>query len=567
MPKYNLLNKMLPGLESEAKTVYNKKALEALRMQADEEARLAEQLAAFDNAGLSNTALKDQLAGLDVSKLPKTNETGFQLVGSPQEKGFVLGESGPISRVPALIPEKNLPVASKSGVPSVIDVEPINVSTLDENKLAEAVNPEAKKFWDMKMKLAAAGAGGAGLAAGLSGDNNAPAMAAAAPQIDKQQEAIAPSPEAPKEKDAVEEFYKAQLASNFIDKSKPFELDLGDDKIREAERLAQAQQARNDAVLVNQIGRSGDIIGAALAGGKPIAQEAFNANIAEADNTVKQLQARIQAEKDNPDSPKSRAYRQMMEKMGYKIKGTASASDLERIFPQITNLYQADEARKSKREMAQLALAQKAEDKKTKADAKKEEFTQSFRKELTTGPMKDLFNAYQKSDLAVKRIQNAMQDPSGYKDLGNLYGYLKSLDSDSAVREGELALGLKQGSIPERLKAKFKSYITGEMVSPEQRKQMEAVIVGYANQNREAYLNAIKPILEQAQRIGVDPREIDRTISETPYNLTPKKQKTVQGQAPSAPKAISPNTQQLIQSRSDDENRQRLLQLKQKYNR
>lgn len=552
--KEALFKKMFPSLDTKAKPVYNKKELDALRSQADEEAKLAEELAAFDivadKTGLENSSLRQQLAQLDTSSFPKTNETGFQLVGSPQDKGFILGEAGPITRVPAVIPGKNLPITSKAGVPSIIDVEPISVK-IDQASLADNMTPEAKKFWDMKMKLAAAGAGGLGLAAGLSsGDGENSSQGQALSSIDPNNKLPAPTQsniEPVKEKDAVEEFYKSQVASTNVDKSKPFELDLGNNSLREAERLAEAQQARNESVLVNQIGRSGDIIGAALAGGKPMAQDAFNANIAEADNTVKQLQARIQAEKDDPDSPKSRAYKQLMGKMGYNIKGTASASDLERIFPQITNLYQADEARKSKREMAQLALAQKTEDKKAKADLKKEEFTQSFRKELTSGSMKDLFGAYQKSDLAVKRITDAVQNPSGYKDLGNLYGYLKSLDDQSAVREGELALGLKQGSIPQRLQGKFKQYLTGEMVSPEQRRQMGEVIIGYANQNREAYLNAIKPVIEQANRIGVDPREIDRTISSEPYKIPSVKQRSSPANQPSsfAPRSgLSPEQRQ-----------------------
>ena len=453
----------------------NKSSFELLKRQAAKEAAMAEELAARDAAAFENKALKEGLSDIDVASLPDQNkiqteaERGFQLVGEPQSKDFTLGESGPISRVPAVIPEKNLPIVSKSGVPSVIDVEPINVSTLDEGKVISDID----KLGTWKKQLAGLGALGVGAAMYASGNGNdgtskASAPAPVAAPTPTSAPAVAPPTPVTEEKDPVTEFYKAQMVQNAP--TKPFELNLGEDNIHAAERIKAAQENARNAELVNQLGRSAELIGTSLGGTKPIAQDLFKGNIEEARGLVGQVKEQIQAEKDDPNSPRSKAYRQLMGKMNINIKGTASASDLEKIFPQVANLYSAEEARKSRRETAQFGLASRMsqqQDIALEKDRQKLGEVTNFNKQAR-GNAAQIANLVQQGDRLQTLVDQIPKTRSGVPDLSKVTPIQKeelirtfdTLLAGKSTVSGQQELMKSANSIYNEA-AKFRQYLSG----------------------------------------------------------------------------------------------------------
>jgi hypothetical protein len=73
-----------------------------------------------------------------------------------------------------------------------------------------------------------------------------------------------------------------------------------------------------------------------------------------------------------------------------------------------------------------------------------------------------------------KRLQTVIasaQKPDAAGDISMLYSYMKMLDPNSAVREGELAIASQAGSIPQNIVGAYNKAVNGERMSPEIRQQ------------------------------------------------------------------------------------------------
>jgi len=321
-------------------------------------------------------------------------------------------------------------------------------------------------------------------------------------------------------------------------------LDVGESKLGSVSGLEAAQARRNNIQLTQNLSEAADLLGSGISGRKPLPKGTFDLS-KQADQQVSDFLAKVDEQKNDPDSPVSKAFREYLNKFNINVKGDFTAAIGEKLMPTILKAFEADESNKLKAFISkenlkdrQNDLLLKLEEKKEAAAEKKknkeEDFKHDMRKELIQGPGKDLYNAYVKSSLSIQRLEDAITNPSGYKDLGNIYNYLKALDSDSAVREGELALGISVGSIPQKLHASFVKFLTGEMLDPSQRKQMLDVVKNYHGQNKDAYESYIAPAVAQGRRLGYDMNEIVRPLgnkvekptTEKPTNT--KKVKTIQ---------------------------------------
>ena len=65
------------------------------------------------------------------------------------------------------------------------------------------------------------------------------------------------------------------------------------------------------------------------------------------------------------------------------------------------------------------------------------------------------------------KVLTSAKDPSGAGDISLLFAYMKMLDPNSVVREGEFATAQNAGSVPESLIARYNKVRTGELLSDE----------------------------------------------------------------------------------------------------
>ena len=129
-----------------------------------------------------------------------------------------------------------------------------------------------------------------------------------------------------------------------------------------------------------------------------------------------------------------------------------------------------------------------------------------LRKEFTTAS-KDFSEAL----LGLEKVQNAAmtKSPSGATDIALVFGYMKVLDPNSVVREGEFATAANAGGISERIRATYNRLVSGggEILTPDLRRQFIS-----------AARTQFQPYLSQQQS-----RETDYVDLTEAYNLDPTK--------------------------------------------
>lgn len=221
------------------------------------------------------------------------------------------------------------------------------------------------------------------------------------------------------------------IASLKPERSKPTELDFGTESVGSQDKLRAAQEAEATSVLGNQLGKAAELIGSSISGTKPIAQSAFDQNIAMAGQGKKNYLEQIDQEKNDPNSPISKGLRQFAEKYGIKVKGDFTASNAEKILPYIFKSYEMEEARKAKKENTALLLQAKKEAADIKAGAKEEkptpgqaaldkDFAKTYNDWNTNG--KGLF------EKNLARLENAKDElKKSYLTTGRVIGRLPDL--------------------------------------------------------------------------------------------------------------------------------------------
>lgn len=81
---------------------------------------------------------------------------------------------------------------------------------------------------------------------------------------------------------------------------------------------------------------------------------------------------------------------------------------------------------------------------------------------------------YLAASLGLEKVERAASDPSAAGDLALIFGYMKTLDPTSAVKETEFANAENAKGVPDWLRSKWNKARTGERLTPEQRKEFIA---------------------------------------------------------------------------------------------
>lgn len=286
------------------------------------------------------------------------------------------------------------------------------------------------------------------------------------------------------------------------------------------ERLKEALQRSRDATLVSQMGQAGAAMAAQMSGTRNLFEPTFQEQLKKAAAIPDEYLKEVQFEKEDPNSPMSQGYRNLARSMGFNIQGTASAADLERLMPQLANIYNQEQAQESRAQMAkenresrlaelQMRLAAAVDMKKSAKDDKQDRFVQSLRKEATAGSLGKMFNNYNTALRMGNALEQFAKDPGAYKDYATLMGGLKALQGDdSVVREAEVRLGMSATSLGNKIQNWTDRMISGKSLQPEQRAEMVQAVKILSETARKQYADAVQPILKQAQESGIDPNLI-----------------------------------------------------------
>lgn len=117
---------------------------------------------------------------------------------------------------------------------------------------------------------------------------------------------------------------------------------------------------------------------------------------------------------------------------------------------------------------AQFEQTRRTNEENKKSDLTKAKFTQEREFYNDFSKQTEQYSAVRD---AVQNMQTAAQDDSGAGDIQMIFAFMKAQDPGSTVREGEFATAEQAGGVPARVVNLYNKLLTGERLTPEQRKQ------------------------------------------------------------------------------------------------
>ena len=106
---------------------------------------------------------------------------------------------------------------------------------------------------------------------------------------------------------------------------------------------------------------------------------------------------------------------------------------------------------------------------------------------------------------AYESMMQAAADPSAKGDLTMVYSFIKALDPESVVREGEIALVNSNRSIPDQIKGYAQKLATGKNLLPEERQDLIKQAQTLTQTDYKRSRNDVKAYRDNAGRLGLDP--------------------------------------------------------------
>lgn len=485
---------------------------------ADDAIRAARQ--ADVEAALSNPI--EQLPYKNLSNKSAQESAGV-LAGAPNNQGLL-----PYEQLP--VPSKGLGM-TKNVTPEVMSPEfPVAPRPQQSLALDAPIDVTPKQGLSTFQKMLLAG-GGAGLAGGamyaanqgselpppvaaipprgqpidisMSGDGQAPVLTKAQGKAPAQLSVpVQGMPDMPEQPTSVEDFAKPTFDSEGFTNNT-------------VAGLQDAQRQAAGGRFVNELGRAAELVGTSIAGTKPIAQEIFTQQAKDSDNVVKSFEERAEKEKADPKSAISQQFRDFMGTLGVTVPTNMSAEAAAKVMPyayqkfaakeaQIARSAEAEENRKLRETLSNNALAGRQAAASEKAATNLSDKQNKFAQTIAPKVQNKQYEKFAKLEQARLNIEHAVNNPNPQSDSALIYDFIKSLDPDSAVREGEISFVGTARSIPTKTKALVNKMFKGELLTGDERKN----ILDFATQStlnqKKAWEISAKPYINQAEKMGVD---------------------------------------------------------------
>ncbi len=265
-------------------------------------------------------------------------------------------------------------------------------------------------------------------------------------------------------------------------------------------------------------------------------------------------------EKENdPNSELSKSFREFKNKyyesMGstVRVKDGLSFADLSKttgaLDQSIMTAYLAKERSQDRAFQRELSSADKA----NKSSESKAKFANTIAEQ-----MKDVVKVKENSNALKKALESAQKNPSGFRDISVIYKFVKALDSDSAVKEGEV--DLLRAAIPafENIKNQVEGQFKGDIskLSPKARAAMLQIANEYVAAADSAYDRKLSTKKAIAEDLGIPQKYYDQFYSEKSQASAPKSDATVTSKFPMTVKkgnqqATVSNEQELKEATSE----------------
>lgn len=291
------------------------------------------------------------------------------------------------------------------------------------------------------------------------------------------------------------------------------------------EALKKAKEERAISRLAQSGNKLGSAIGGLISGQKAanVDDESYKAEQEEAFEPVKELQSKIQLQDTDPNSAKSKAYRDYLKKIGFPVSENASYATLKGLLPEASRHFDRQFEREFKQQenaLRRAELGQRKEEVKSEKDnVEKDKFIERSSKNLANESKE-----FKKIETASRLAQNI--DPkNAVGQITGLYTFISSLDPGSVVREGEISLATSAGGLSGKLE-KVLSQLTSnpKLINEKTINDIKKEIARLSREHTKTYELTREKYFKQARSRGIPE---DRFGEIDPYyeHLSKKDQK------------------------------------------
>jgi hypothetical protein len=226
----------------------------------------------------------------------------------------------------------------------------------------------------------------------------------------------------------------------------------------------------------------------------------------------KQEQEKVQRDLSNsekmadPNSDISIMTRNMLGQVGlsHLAKGNISAQDLKNAGIDVDSLL----AKKIQMDQT-AAIRQQAQE--SRMDARMSDMAARLAPKVQNAEYTRMMELKNQAEL----IRQASLNPNPQNDAAIIYGFIKTLDPDSAVKEGEIDFTRSARSYPTKLKEAIAKGVKGTLLSEEERKNILDFANRTAGLQKKAWEVSAAPYLRQAEKLGIPKDMITGVDTET----------------------------------------------------
>lgn len=174
------------------------------------------------------------------------------------------------------------------------------------------------------------------------------------------------------------------------------------------------------------------------------------------------------------------------------------------------------------RQLAELGLQQKQQLASGKLSEKDNRFAEVQANKITSSKF---YNDYREVQNRTQQIEEFAANPTAFGDVASVFGFMKTIDPTSVVRESEFATAAESGSLLDRAKNLLSKAEKGERLQPEQRADLVRAARHVVSLFKNQYVDAVTPIYKQAEKRGINPDLIDPFYDDTVKAMESRKAK------------------------------------------
>lgn len=324
-----------------------------------------------------------------------------------------------------------------------------------------------------------------------------------------------------------------------------------------ADRLGGAQTAANNQKFYNDLYRAG-VMGAAQMAGTKADYSLADSLDKRPGEMLEGSKNRFEASKEaregksmqelrDPNSGLSKQARETYKKItGRDLDSKISAYQLGKAGVNLNTLLGHEENQEARRESAaarkelkELEVERRKQEKEDKKQQRQDELNDKWI-ENSYKALEKPYKAYQKiQGISDRTAQTLAGKPNGAKDIAMLYDFVKTLDNESAVREGEIKLSQQGMSALGALKARIANVTSGQILDPKFRKQVNDMIQMVKGDLEQNYADYRDTKYADARRRGISDENFS-SFDPSIARLKAKEAKIAKGQ----PQASAPAAEQ-----------------------